>query len=65
MAEMPDYFDMVGPTGDRRGRFKVTHRHLTNKTVTYRQARWYERLWLWVTRARIETMKLDYGRRTR
>ena len=55
------YFDMVGPTGDRRGRFKVLHTHLTGKAVTYRPARWHERFWLWITRRKISTQKLDYG----
>lgn len=59
---MAEYFDMVGPDGDRRGRFKVTHMHLIGKTVTYRPARWYERAWLWLTRREIETRKLRYER---
>jgi hypothetical protein len=29
-----NYFDMIGPTGDKRGRFKVIGRHLTGKTIT-------------------------------
>lgn len=59
---MSKYFDMIGPDGDRRGRFKVTRTHLIGRTVTYRPARWYERLWLWITSAKIETRKLRGGR---
>lgn len=57
---MAEYFDMIGPAGDRRGLMKVTHRHLIGKTVTYRPAKWYERLWLWLTRKKVEVWKLSY-----
>jgi hypothetical protein len=61
---MAEYFDMVGPVGDRRRRFRVTHTHLIGKTITYRPARWYERLWLWLTSVKVETRKLRYDRPT-
>jgi hypothetical protein len=55
-----NYFEMIGPAGDRRGRMKVTHSHLTGKTLTYRPAKWHERLWLWLSRKQVDVVVLHY-----
>jgi len=59
---MADYIDIVGPDSRPRGRFRITHVHLIGRTITYRPARWYERLWLWLTRRKIEKRQLRYDK---
>ena len=58
---MKRYFKMITVTGEPRGTFKTLHVHLTGKTVTYRPAKWYERLWLWIKREQLSSMVLNYG----
>lgn len=60
-----DYFEMITITGESRGKFRVIGEHLTGMSITYRNARWHERLWLWVTRQNVEMWLLDYSKNSR
>lgn len=59
MFQVGDYFEMLH-NGKSRGIFKVFHVHLIGRTVSYRPARLYERLWLWLRSMRPERRVLNY-----
>lgn len=54
-----DYFDIAGPTGEYRGRFKAVRYSQYNKLVACRYARWYEKLWLWISRKKLRAFILN------
>lgn len=60
MFQAGTYFEMLNADGESRGIFKVSGVHLIGRAVTYRPARWHERLWLWLSRQRPRKKLLNY-----
>jgi hypothetical protein len=52
------YCEMVSVTGEPKGIVKVIYAF--NKSVTCRNARWYERLWFWLLRKRPSGKVITY-----